>query len=374
METQPEEIIEKQPKVSFLEKLKIHKFKILIGVLGVVIFIGAVFGAYKFGQKQFQLGPVPTTTPTPTIFPEATPREGAYHIAGIDLTVDKALRVEKKTDKDLLVLTVTFAANVECPLSGGAVCGYDIRGFRLVDEEGFVQDMLFSFPTVKYLTTNPISQRILKLGEKDKGDIFFDIPIDKNKFFLTYSFAGETTEKISIESELFDPTIDWTTYRNEKYGVSFKYPPEWRKEGTPHENYDNPNRVSGFRDECLINYSEGFSIKREVYTKWGFLNSGFGISISVTNPENWSLDEWIKNCRDDYESKADYQRILFKFGDKNAILLSFEGEPGNGGIASHYMYFVENNRKFYVFDFSNHVFVEGAEEEVESLLETIRFL
>jgi len=176
--------------------------------------------------SQKKVSPQLTEGLTPAISPEVTPSAGAYRIAGIDLAVNKASRVERKGDKDLLVLTVTFAANIECSLPGGAVCGYDIRGFRLVDEEGFVQDMLFSFPEVKYLTTNPISQRILKLGEKDGGDIFFDIPKDKNKFFLTYSSAGETTEKTSIEPQLFDPTAGWKTYTSSKHGFTIKYPEE----------------------------------------------------------------------------------------------------------------------------------------------------
>jgi len=60
---------------SFLDKLKVHKFKILGGVLGVLVFAGAVFGAYKFGQRQVQPGPWPTPTPgavaTPTPDPTA---------------------------------------------------------------------------------------------------------------------------------------------------------------------------------------------------------------------------------------------------------------------------------------------------------------
>lgn len=60
---------------SFWEKLKVNKFKLLTGVLGIFIFAVAVFGAYKFGQKQIQPIPQPTTTPaavaTPT--PELTP-------------------------------------------------------------------------------------------------------------------------------------------------------------------------------------------------------------------------------------------------------------------------------------------------------------
>jgi len=60
---------------SFLDKLKLHKFKILGGVLGVLVFAGAVFGAYKVGQRQVQLVPQPTPTPglvaTPTPDPTA---------------------------------------------------------------------------------------------------------------------------------------------------------------------------------------------------------------------------------------------------------------------------------------------------------------
>jgi len=71
VETQPEEIIEEQPKASFFNKLKIHKFKILGGVLGVLIFSGAVFGAYKVGQRKVQ--PAPQPTPTPTAVATPTP-------------------------------------------------------------------------------------------------------------------------------------------------------------------------------------------------------------------------------------------------------------------------------------------------------------
>lgn len=56
MEEKPVELpvspqeIQIQPS-SFLDKLKIHKFKILVGILGVLVLAGAVFGAYKFGQR-----------------------------------------------------------------------------------------------------------------------------------------------------------------------------------------------------------------------------------------------------------------------------------------------------------------------------------
>ncbi|PIS13781.1 hypothetical protein COT65_02365 [Candidatus Shapirobacteria bacterium CG09_land_8_20_14_0_10_47_13] len=48
-----------------IDRLKTHKFKILGGLLGILVFAGAIFGAYRFGQKQVQPGP--QLTPTPAI-------------------------------------------------------------------------------------------------------------------------------------------------------------------------------------------------------------------------------------------------------------------------------------------------------------------
>lgn len=50
-----------------LEKLKIHKFRILIGVFGVLVFWGAVFGAYKLGQRSIYPEPTEGLTPTPVV-------------------------------------------------------------------------------------------------------------------------------------------------------------------------------------------------------------------------------------------------------------------------------------------------------------------
>lgn len=54
------------PTPSFWEKIKINKFKILAGVLGIFVFAGAVFGAYKLGTRQAQPTPQPTPTPLPS--------------------------------------------------------------------------------------------------------------------------------------------------------------------------------------------------------------------------------------------------------------------------------------------------------------------
>lgn len=67
----PQEVQIQPP--SFLDKIKIHKFKIFGGVLGVLVLAGAVFGAYKLGQKGTQPGPQPTPTPVAVAIPTPDP-------------------------------------------------------------------------------------------------------------------------------------------------------------------------------------------------------------------------------------------------------------------------------------------------------------
>lgn len=71
LEAQLEEVKETESKSGFLDTLKVHKFKILGGVLGVLVFAGAVFGAYKLGQRKIQ--PASQPTPTPVVVATPTP-------------------------------------------------------------------------------------------------------------------------------------------------------------------------------------------------------------------------------------------------------------------------------------------------------------
>jgi len=57
----------------FLRGGGIDKWKILAGILGILVFAGAVFGAYKLGQRQIQFTPHPTPTPTVTTTPTPDP-------------------------------------------------------------------------------------------------------------------------------------------------------------------------------------------------------------------------------------------------------------------------------------------------------------
>ena len=69
-EVKPGLDLEDTSEVKISSKLKLHKFKILTGILGIFVFIGAVFGAYKLGQRQIR--PASESTSTPTIIPSLT--------------------------------------------------------------------------------------------------------------------------------------------------------------------------------------------------------------------------------------------------------------------------------------------------------------
>lgn len=68
--TNPQEPQTEAP--SLMDKLKIHKWKVLGGLLGIFVLAGVAFGAYQFVQNQTQ----PAATPfTPTQIPRQIPTE-----------------------------------------------------------------------------------------------------------------------------------------------------------------------------------------------------------------------------------------------------------------------------------------------------------
>lgn len=75
IESQPEakEMEVKARALSFREKLKLTKVKILGGVLTLVVLGGAVYGVYRLGQKQTQPSTSPSFFSSPTPLAEITP-------------------------------------------------------------------------------------------------------------------------------------------------------------------------------------------------------------------------------------------------------------------------------------------------------------
>ncbi len=190
-----------------------------------------------------------------------------------------------------------------------------------------------------------------------------------NQIFSTFKFTD------SRPSPIINPTVDWETYANDKYKATFKYPKSWNFFSEPSENYNNPNKGNGYADECLVNFNQVFLMQDNVNTPWGSLSAYFDLQISVTNPNKWTLEEWVNKCRSYLETdNAEYTRKVVAINDRKAILFYKEGQPGNGGEATHYIYTIEAGNKFYSFSFGNHKYLDEGENTIDTLLKTINFL
>jgi len=171
-----------------------------------------------------------------------------------------------------------------------------------------------------------------------------------------------------------DETAEWKEYRSEKFGIFFKYPSYWKFLEEARENYDNPNRASGFRDECLVNYSHFLNIEDSIETDLGSLTAQFDLEISVTNPEKWNLETWINKCRSSLLEDSNYKTDKLKINNHDFHLTYLDrNNLGNSGIASEYHYYTEHNNKFYTFLLTNHLYLDRGEQIVKSLLESISF-
>lgn len=75
LEVKPEATIEEKSKTGVIEKLRLHKLKILGGFLGFLFLVSATFGAYQLGRRQSQL--VPQPIPSPAVSPIPTSVAGS---------------------------------------------------------------------------------------------------------------------------------------------------------------------------------------------------------------------------------------------------------------------------------------------------------
>lgn len=77
---------------SFWDKLKIHKFKVVGGVLGALAFTGAVFAGYQLGQWWFPSVSVTKVTSTPSL-PSPTP--GLTEQVEVDCSILETLEMQE---------------------------------------------------------------------------------------------------------------------------------------------------------------------------------------------------------------------------------------------------------------------------------------
>ncbi len=192
----------------------------------VLVALGAVIGGVAvYFILQYKI--VPNTTSPSSALNQAYDKAekdqkqvlnigDTFRIQGIDVVVTKAVRVVKEDEQsDYLVISLSFAANIECPLTGGAVCGNSASTFKLKDDRGYLYDRAGTLPIWSSLQITPLQERILRKGDKNKGDIVFSVPRNVTGLILEhYSPDLTDIERVSIEPEVLIvlPTPTSTPY------------------------------------------------------------------------------------------------------------------------------------------------------------------
>jgi hypothetical protein len=248
------------PAPSFWEKLKANKLKILGGVLGILVFAGALLGAYKLGQRQAQPAPQPTPTPaavtTPTPDPTAdwqayTNTEHGYSIKyplnwnlqevapgglGVEISsFDTAKPVDDETGKGI------FSVHISENFSPISVKEWLLEETRRCKKEGgcapsppeiLEEVSIDDQPGVK--TDNPLPGILSGMG------ISYFVSHDRRLYEIRFQFGLNEVEggEISNTFNLILSTFrflnsedlgvwieDWQEYANDVYHYSFKYPP-----------------------------------------------------------------------------------------------------------------------------------------------------
>jgi hypothetical protein len=232
----PEEIVEEQPKAGFLNRIKIHKWKILGGVLGILVLAGAVFGAYKFGQRQVQ--PVPKPTPKIVVIPTS------------DLTVNW------KIFNSQCGFTIKYPDGWK--IDGAPICGSlrapnweegnvpEPRGLslRFSRWEKGTKTSVFSKGTSTPLTINTLEDYIRSHG--NDGEQVSEVKdktygeLSGKEFILALEAEATSYTYFIFMRDDFIYTVDWNNKYIENYGddinlmlSTFKFLPSTDSTGSP---------------------------------------------------------------------------------------------------------------------------------------------
>lgn len=193
-----------------------------IGVIavGIILLLSLISGAYWLGTKQSQFVSQTQKTQTSAEKTQTATQQPVLNPIGQTVQVDKLLLTVNKVqdqnqlfsfidpDKKAIFLEVTFENKnaVEGKDATDAQLRFDARGFRLTDEEGFVQNLVVPNETVRQEVKDlgvinfieMLAVEKLAVGEKSKGYLIFAVDKNKSKFILTYggvkfSIIPETT-------------------------------------------------------------------------------------------------------------------------------------------------------------------------------------
>ena len=252
-EVQPKEIVEEQPKTGFLDKLKIHKFKILGGVLGILVVAGVAFGAYQLGQRRIQPQPSPSPeavvspTPDPTAdwliytnteygysikYPKdwntSEPEEGPEEGKRINFHPWQ----ERSLDKvDYQISIIINEADSEITLSSWLdqkIESYPSEVKELITRERIVLNNLEGEKVLE----EPSQAGVYNIYTK-KGSYVYNFMLAPYSPQNLPQLLPESLDYFNLMLSTFrfleiPETQDWLTYRSEDYKFSFSYPNNYR--------------------------------------------------------------------------------------------------------------------------------------------------
>jgi len=283
---------------SFFDKIKLQKKKILIGLgvfFGVLFFTGAVFGIYKYNQKQIQPVPQPIPTPLPA---EVTMEEG-------DPTADWETYTNTEDGYSIKYPPDWFIEEKEDLVSiyNQNPQAHKFERTKEISAGVFdypEEDFIFQVTVNKNITPLPILTQEIQVaiggivgvkgiligGEGEKILVGYIVNLGK-----AYNFYGRPADSnfpdhfdliLSTFKFLEEGKVELKTYRSDKYNFEFKYPPNF-------ELKESFSKTSTGYDWLFINLA-----KEENMPPPGTLPH---IQISVVKsvePKDFSFYEWTE--------------------------------------------------------------------------------
>jgi len=369
-EIQPEEITEEQPETGLFDKIKIHKWKILTGVFGIFVFAGAVFGAYKLGQRQVQPAAQPTPTPEVVATPTPDPTANWKTYRSKDLNFE--LRYPSHyTPKEVISEanqgTVSFYVDDLCNQN------YLNLYVNYNNQISIREKLVSSEPIeVNFIQTNlninelPNNDHCLVIGKAEIGDCLrasVSFKSDGDDWQIGAIVRADNLDSdldtfnlmLSTFRFLEEGMKDWKIYAGIKYGFEIKHPSDWVVRERTNEILFSEGGPTG--DNIALRAPE-----KNIY------GNDFDIEIYRIPdiPETSVMDYFKFAHRGDPGVIKSSQIVII--GPNNEEFIKIEESTGG-----HIGYIKITNKSYYEISYFNPG-VQSLDTEIDRILSTFRFL